>query len=270
MARATLENNHLIDGADNNERLQGTAGVRVSIDAVAEVKDSNQPYTAELGRTSGGVINIITKSGTNNFSGSAFELTRRARFDERTYFATEDPIRVAGSVWRQPRRPDLPEPDVLLRRLRRLRLEEGQPNLITVPTMAMRNGDFSSLLPGTIIYDPTTDAADAVSRQRHSAEPHRPDRAQPDRSCIPDGPHEDGGGQTVNNFSGQTIRTQDSEQHGHQASITGSIQNNTLWRCATRTTASTPSRPASVPTATVSGTVIDPELRDGRCRRLAA
>ena len=78
-----IENNHMIDGADNNERLQGTAGVRVSLDAVAEVKVQTNLYAAELGRTSGAVINIITKSGTNEFHGSGFE------------FAPTRPIRLA-------------------------------------------------------------------------------------------------------------------------------------------------------------------------------
>src|SRR5205823_1423947 len=75
-----IENNQMIDGADNNERLMGTAGVRVSIDAVAEVKVQTNLYAAETGRTSGGVINIITKSGTNRFSGSAYDYVRRGRF----------------------------------------------------------------------------------------------------------------------------------------------------------------------------------------------
>src|SRR5919198_2642224 len=88
-----LENNQMIDGADNNERLMGTAGIRVSMDAVAEVKVQTNLYAAETGRTSGGVINVITKSGTNRMSGSAFEYLRRGRLDSRTYFATADPDR---------------------------------------------------------------------------------------------------------------------------------------------------------------------------------
>ena len=57
------QNNHLIDGIDNNERAIGTVGVKPSIDAIAEVKVQTSMYTAEVGRTAGGVVNIITKSG---------------------------------------------------------------------------------------------------------------------------------------------------------------------------------------------------------------
>lgn len=70
------QNNNLIDGMDNNERIIGTIGVRPSIDAIQEVNVSTNLYTAEVGRTSGGVVDIITKSGTNALHGSAYEFFR--------------------------------------------------------------------------------------------------------------------------------------------------------------------------------------------------
>ena len=69
---------------DNNERAIGTIGVKPSIDAIAEVKVQTNIYTAEVGRTAGGVVNILTKSGTNDFHGSVFEFIRNDRFDART------------------------------------------------------------------------------------------------------------------------------------------------------------------------------------------
>ncbi len=81
------QNNHLIDGIDNNERAIGTVGVKPSIDAIAEIKVQTSMYTAEVGRTAGGVVNIITKSGSNDFHGSAFEFARNDRFDARNFFA---------------------------------------------------------------------------------------------------------------------------------------------------------------------------------------
>jgi outer membrane receptor protein involved in Fe transport len=82
MASLTRVNNNLIDGMDNNERLIGTIGVRPSIDAIQEVKVLTGLYTAEIGRTVGGVVDLITKSGSNNFHGSAFEFfpQRHIRF----------------------------------------------------------------------------------------------------------------------------------------------------------------------------------------------
>src|SRR5438874_5913474 len=84
-------NNQLVDGMDNNERTIGTVGIKPSIDAIAEVKVQTNMYTAETGRTLGGVINILTKSGTNQFHGSAFEFGRHERFDSRLFFAQGKP-----------------------------------------------------------------------------------------------------------------------------------------------------------------------------------
>jgi hypothetical protein len=69
-------NDWMIDGLDNNERIIGTTGIRPSIEAISEINIQTNTYTAEVGRTAGGVINIITKSGTNNFHGSAYEFFR--------------------------------------------------------------------------------------------------------------------------------------------------------------------------------------------------
>ena len=84
------QNNQLLDGIDNNERSIGTMVVKPSIDAIAEVKVQTNLYSAEVGRTAGGVVNIITKSGSNDFHGSAFEFIRNDKFDSRNYFARPD------------------------------------------------------------------------------------------------------------------------------------------------------------------------------------
>jgi hypothetical protein len=80
-------NNQLVDGFDNNERISGLIGVRPSIDGIAEMKVDTSNYTAEYGRTAGGVINIITKSGTNQFHGSAYDYLRNDLFDAANYFS---------------------------------------------------------------------------------------------------------------------------------------------------------------------------------------
>src|SRR5580704_10389569 len=69
-------NQNMIDGFDNNERIIGTIGVRPSIDAIQEVNVSTNKYDASVGRTGGGVVDVITKSGSNSFHGSAYEFFR--------------------------------------------------------------------------------------------------------------------------------------------------------------------------------------------------
>ncbi len=71
--QSEILNNETIDGLDNNERIIGGIGVRPSIDAIREISIQTNSYTAEVGRTGGAVINIITKSGSNAFHGSAYE-----------------------------------------------------------------------------------------------------------------------------------------------------------------------------------------------------
>lgn len=74
--QADMMNNQTIDGIDNNERVIGSIGVRPSVDAIQEVSVQTNVFTAEVGRAAGAIINVITKSGTNQFHGSAYEFFR--------------------------------------------------------------------------------------------------------------------------------------------------------------------------------------------------
>ena len=90
--QSDLYNNQLIDGMDNNEREQGVIGVRPSSDAIAEVKVDTNNFAAEIGRDAGAVVNVITKSGTNRFHGSAYEFFRNDVFDARDFFAKQGEV----------------------------------------------------------------------------------------------------------------------------------------------------------------------------------
>ena len=150
------QNNQLIDGIDNNERAIGTVGVKPSIDAVAEVKVQTSMYTAEVGRTAGGVVNIITKSGTNDLHGSAFEFNRNDALEARNFFASTGPKpaldqnQYGGSVGG----PVLHNRTFFFGDLERFKVDQGVTAVATVPTAKERAGDFSEL--STLIYDPTT------------------------------------------------------------------------------------------------------------------
>lgn len=153
-------NNNLIDGMDNNERFIGTIGVRPSVDAIAEVKVQTNMYTAETGRTAGAVVNILTKSGTNDFHGSGYGFFRNEKFDSYDFFARRDEPKpllrqqqwggsVGGRIVRNR--------TFFFADYERYHQERGQTFVSTVPTAAMRNGDFSELVArGIVIYDPLT------------------------------------------------------------------------------------------------------------------
>jgi hypothetical protein len=84
-------NNWVVDGVDDNERIIGTIGVKPNVEGIQEITVQTNNYAAEAGRTAGGVINIVTRSGTNQFHGSAYEYFRNDIFDGRNYFQTTGP-----------------------------------------------------------------------------------------------------------------------------------------------------------------------------------
>jgi len=81
-------NNWVVDGIDDNERVIGTIGVKPNIEGIQEITVETNSYAPEAGRTAGGVINIVTKTGTNNFHGSIYEYFRNDMFDGRNFFQT--------------------------------------------------------------------------------------------------------------------------------------------------------------------------------------
>ena len=84
------ENNYRIDGVSINDYTNGSpgsvGGANLGADAIAEFSVLQSNYSAEYGRTSGGVINGITRSGTNALHGSAYEFARNGAMDARNYF----------------------------------------------------------------------------------------------------------------------------------------------------------------------------------------
>lgn len=89
-------NNFLLDGTDMNDGYRndpaineagvfGTPATILPVEAIAELHVASN-FEAEFGRSAGGVINVVTKSGTNNWHGSAFEFFRNNALDARNYF----------------------------------------------------------------------------------------------------------------------------------------------------------------------------------------
>ncbi|MDP9264238.1 MAG: TonB-dependent receptor [Acidobacteriota bacterium] len=89
-----------VDGADNISTASGVQRVTPSQEAVREFRVINSTYSTEAGRAVGGIVNIITKSGTNNWHGSAYEYFRNDVMDARSILASPDPAtcNVPGDV----------------------------------------------------------------------------------------------------------------------------------------------------------------------------
>ena len=84
-------NNITVDGVDNNDAAVGSVRATFSQDAVREFQVITNSYPAEFGKASGGVVNIVTKSGTNRLSGSAFMYFRDESLNANEYFERFDP-----------------------------------------------------------------------------------------------------------------------------------------------------------------------------------
>ena len=80
------DNNYMLDGVDNNETWLQTVVIFPSVDALDEFKLQTSTYSAEFGRSLGGVVNLQIKSGTNSYRGSVFEFHRNDAFDANNFF----------------------------------------------------------------------------------------------------------------------------------------------------------------------------------------
>jgi hypothetical protein len=157
----------LIDGADNNDFLGNNMVVDPNPDAVAEFKILTNNYEAEYGRTSGGIVNQVIKSGTNSIHGDLFDYFRNTALDADDYFLGQAPIfkyNMFGGTIGFPIRKDRM---FFFASYQGARRREGQnPGILTVLTPAERTGDFSDIYTGIInpstgydtgqLTDPTT------------------------------------------------------------------------------------------------------------------
>jgi len=98
-------NDFLLDGVDNNDLYINQYSVLPSIDAIQEFKVQSSDYSAEFGRSGGAQINVVLKSGSNQFHGSGFEFFRNRNLDAKNFFDKPDctPESVEGTCAPIPR-----------------------------------------------------------------------------------------------------------------------------------------------------------------------
>src|SRR6202158_717414 len=158
------QNNYRLDGVSINDYSGGgpgnVIGSALGVDAVQEFSVVTGNASADYGRTSGGVINAVTRSGQNQFHGSAYEFLRNSALDARNFFdgATVPPFKrnqfgfsIGGPIY-------LPRfgeggPAIGYRGKNRtfffvdyegLRQDLGTTTVLTVPSRAARNGQLTS------------------------------------------------------------------------------------------------------------------------------
>ena len=151
-------NEFLLDGVYNNDPKLNTAGVRPPVDAIGEFQLLTSTSDASFGHHPGAHVNVITRSGANQLSGTLYEFFRTEAMNARNAFA---PAREEAPAYeRNQFGASLGGPIVRNRTFffvdyEGTRRAEGITRVTNVPTLAERTGDFSqSLLPAPI--DPST------------------------------------------------------------------------------------------------------------------
>ena len=91
-------NNYMLDGGDNNDHQGGAPMIVPNPDSLEEFSIQTQNFSAEHGGAMGGVINAVTKSGTNEFHGSAFDFLRNDVLDASSFDANRSGADKASSV----------------------------------------------------------------------------------------------------------------------------------------------------------------------------
>jgi len=153
----TRANNFSVNGGDANDQFVNTPTIEPTPDAVEEFRVITNTFDAEYGRNSGSVVNVITKSGTNQFHGNVYEYFRNTILDARGYPDTTKPQlnqNQFGGTFGGPIKKDR---TFFFLSYEGRRIRDGVPgNLLNVPTAGEFGGDFSDaggFTPGFGISD---------------------------------------------------------------------------------------------------------------------
>ncbi|MDX1979580.1 MAG: TonB-dependent receptor [Bryobacteraceae bacterium] len=163
------QNVFTLDGADNNNYFSGIVvasnqSVKPSIDAIQEFKLETHSYGAEFGRGGGAVVQVTTKSGTNQLHGTAFEFLRNDKLDANNFFNSGRPKppyrqnQYGGTLGGPIRRDRL----FFFGSFEGTNIREKLTRLSTVPQTAQVAGNFNGIAN---VFDPATQAANGTRTQ---------------------------------------------------------------------------------------------------------
>ena len=82
-------NGFYVNGGDVQERMNGGTGVVPNLDSIEEFRLLTNNFDPEYGNYNGGIVNVVTKSGSDRLHGNLFEFFRNTNLDARNYFSPE-------------------------------------------------------------------------------------------------------------------------------------------------------------------------------------
>jgi len=159
-------NTFILDGVYNNQINQGLSAILPPLEAVQEFVVETSNFLPEIGR-GGGVVNVTLRSGTNQIHGQMFEFLRNSALDARNFFDNTAPRRLPNFVQNQfgfaLGGPVVKNKTFLFMDYQGFRQRQGQSFVATVPSAAVRQGDFR----GTArpIFDPLSYNSTTNTRQ---------------------------------------------------------------------------------------------------------
>ncbi len=138
-------NNFSVNGGDANDQFANLPTVQPSPDAIEEFRVLTNTFDAEYGRSSGAVVNVVTKSGTNQFHGNVYEYFRNTVLDSRGYFDTSKSPFNQNQFGGTFGGPITKNRSFFFLSYEGRRIRQGVSGPVTsVPTSAERTGDFSN------------------------------------------------------------------------------------------------------------------------------
>jgi hypothetical protein len=159
-------NGFLVNGADAEETGSLAAAIIPNLDSIAEFRILSHNFDAEYGRYSGGQINVITKSGTNQFHGDMFEFLRNTDLDARNYFSPTRGKFIQNQFGGTVGGPIVRQKLFIFSDYQDSRQIQGvDSGLIPVPTTQERTGDLTDQAPALTNMVTTAYSANRLSNQ---------------------------------------------------------------------------------------------------------
>jgi hypothetical protein len=173
----------LLDGVttlvQSNQSGVYLAAAQPSVEGIQEFRIQTNAFSAEYGRTGGGIVTMVTKSGGNELHGSVFEFLRNSALDSNNFFANRSGTRLAAFQQHQfggsAGGPIVRNRTFFFALYEGKRINEGYFRQDTVPNAAERRGDFSDTRDAQgrlrVIYDPFTTRANPAAAGRYIRDP---------------------------------------------------------------------------------------------------
>ena len=152
------DNNFTVNGGDGNDQFAGLPAIQPSPDAIEEFRVLTNTFDAEYGRNSGAVVNVVTKSGSNEVHGNAYEFFRNQALNAKGFFDTSKLDYLQNQFGATLGGPIKKDKTFFFVTYEGDRIRRGTSgDAVTVPTSLERTGDFSSgLLPSDPNFQPFT------------------------------------------------------------------------------------------------------------------